>query len=148
FAPWCEEFLKVERTDGAAVPMRPETRLHSWLSDELQGMVRRRGTRQNVLAPRGSAKSTWASYAYPLWCAAWHHESYIVIASDSYSQAAQFLRNIRGQLETNDDLIATHPGLARGGGSWREDFIELANGVRIQAVGTGGRIRGRVSGRV
>src|SRR5262245_32730188 len=42
--------------------------LHQWLGKRLQTLHERRGTQLALIAPRGSAKSTWASLGYPLSC--------------------------------------------------------------------------------
>src|SRR5687768_7367133 len=44
----------------------PPSRMHRWLSDELDRMSHTRGTRLNALGPRGSAKSTLGTLAYVL----------------------------------------------------------------------------------
>src|SRR5262245_23890677 len=46
---------------------RPFSLFHVWLAGQLQDLHLRRGSRMALIAPRGSAKSTWISFAYPLW---------------------------------------------------------------------------------
>ena len=67
---------------------RPFSRFHIWLAGELNTLHTRRGSRQALVAPRGSAKSTWVSLAYPLWTALEGRESYIWLISDSQAQRA------------------------------------------------------------
>src|SRR5438128_7185332 len=58
---------------------RKHSSFHQWLVSELDTLHPRRGTHLGVIAPRGSAKSTWASFAYPLRCAVEGYEPYIQI---------------------------------------------------------------------
>lgn len=103
----------------------------------------KRGQKKGIIAPRGAAKSTRVSLAYPLYCAFHGLERYIIITSDSGPQAKQFLANIRDEVENNELLKEHYPDLAKPGPVWRDDSLRLANGVQIDALGTGGKIRGR-----
>lgn len=95
-----------------------------------------------LAAPRGNAKSTLVSLALPLWCALFRRKHYIVIVSDTASQADDFLNNIKNELETNERIISDFGNQI--GTVWTNSDIILANGVvRIQSLGTGKRIRGR-----
>jgi len=58
-----------------------------------------------VIAFRDSAKSTILNTAYALWAVMGQiQKKYIVIASQTQSQARQHLKNIRTEIETNDQL--------------------------------------------
>src|SRR5262245_50087732 len=57
----------------------PPSRMHLWLSDELDRMAEARGTRLNALGPRGSAKSTLGTLAYVLRSSLEGREPYIWI---------------------------------------------------------------------
>ena len=95
-------------------------------------------------APKpGSAKSTWVSLAYPLWAAVHGYEPYILLLSDTQSQARLLLEAIKRELEDNPVLAATYPAAVGQGSPWGQDRIRLANGVAIEALGTGAKIRGR-----
>jgi predicted phage terminase large subunit-like protein len=96
-----------------------------------------------LVAPRGSAKSTWISLAYPLWAAVNGYESYILLISDTQSQARLLLEAIKRELEDNQALAEVYPGDIGQGSPWGQDRIRLANGVVIEALGTGAKIRGR-----
>src|SRR5438034_11844074 len=82
----------------------PASGLHRWLVDTLQTLHTRRGTYLAIVAPRGSAKSTWASLLYLLWCALNGYERYIVLISDTQSQARLLLEAIKTELEDNVNL--------------------------------------------
>lgn len=123
----------------------PFSRFHRWLAAELDACCTRRGSRQNILAPRGAAKSTLVSFAYPLREALSNREAYIIIVSDTLDQAKTFLRQIRTQIEDNELLRADYPDSAGRGPIWKDHHIRLRNGVELLALGTGGKIRGRKS---
>jgi hypothetical protein len=141
-AEWAGRYLRAEAAAGP-VPLVPESALHFFLAEELDRLRTARGRRLGVLAPRGSAKSTWSTLAYPLWCALEGLENYIVLTADTGQQAHKYLDTIRRELETNDRLAAVYPRLAGPGPVWREDRIRLQNGVVIEALGTGTKLRGR-----
>ena len=98
-----------------------------------------------MLAPRGAAKSTYVSFAYPLREALEKREPFTVIISDTADQAKDFLRQIKAQLEDNELLKADYPNDADKGPIWRDSRIQLRNGCEILAIGTGGKLRGRKS---
>jgi predicted phage terminase large subunit-like protein len=96
-----------------------------------------------LVAPRGSAKSTWVSLVYPLWAALCRYEPYIQIISDTQSQARLLLEAIKRELEDNPLLVTDYPWAVGRGSPWGQDRIRLVNGVVIEALGTGAKIRGR-----
>jgi predicted phage terminase large subunit-like protein len=107
-------------------------------------MQTRRGTKLAVIAPRASAKSTWVSFAYPLHCAVHGTERYIQLICDSTGQAEKLLADIKAELEDNEALADAYPAVCgKPGPVWRRNSIRLANGVVIEALGTGSKIRGR-----
>lgn len=122
---------------------RPPSKLHLYLSRRLGSMHRRRGTRLNVLAPRGSAKSTLVTLAYVLRAALCETERYIWILSDTKPQAIAHLENIRLELEENLLLRAEFPAEVVPPSPWRANRLVLGNGAAIEAFGTGQRIRGK-----
>lgn len=121
----------------------PPSDMHRWLAAELDGLDRRRGSKLNVVGPRGGAKSTLGSLAYVLRaaCEAW--EPYIWIVSDTRQQAQMHLENVKAELTGNAQLAAAYPRACGQGPRWRAAAIELPNGVAIEAYGAGQRIRGR-----
>ncbi|GHV09627.1 hypothetical protein AGMMS50229_20090 [Campylobacterota bacterium] len=97
----------------------------------------------NILAPRGSAKSTIGTLAYPLREALHGKEPYIWIISDTRSQAYTHLDNIKNELTENGKIRETYPEAFGKGPVWRSGGIMLRNGTVIEAYGTGQRLRGR-----
>ncbi|RIK84403.1 MAG: hypothetical protein DCC68_01615 [Planctomycetota bacterium] len=117
--------------------------MHLWLADELDAMRVRRGTKLNLIGPRGSAKSTVATLAYVLRCAVEAAEPYVWIVSDTRHQACAHLENLKSELVENVALAERYPGSVGAGPVWRSGTIVLANRVMIEAFGTGQKLRGR-----
>lgn len=56
-------------------------------------------------APRGHAKSTCITHAYTLTASLFRQRDFILILSDTWGQSVEFLRDIKDELLTNDDII-------------------------------------------
>jgi len=126
----------------------PPSTMHRWLAAELDRMSADRsrghaGVKLNVLAPRGSAKSTLATLALPLRAAVESTEPYIWIVSDTADQARAHLANIAAELQSNPQLARAYPRATGKGNLWRAGRIELPSGTVIEAFGTGQKLRGR-----
>ncbi len=119
----------------------PASRMHAWLGQRLQDL--KGGTRLAIIAPRDSAKSTWLSFAYPLYCAVTARQRYIVLVADTTEQARRYLSGLKRELEQNARLLRGYPAAAGRGPAWKVNRILLGNGVEIEALGTGQNIRGR-----
>jgi predicted phage terminase large subunit-like protein len=145
--------------------------MHTWLAAQLDEMHPLRGAditvcltgkKLNVLAPRGSAKSTLVTLAFALRAALEGREPYIWIISDTRHQAIAHLENLKDELADNATLVEAYARLfsTLDFGPWtldkqgpvkhakaiprqRANLIGLKNGVTIEAFGTGQRIRGR-----
>ncbi len=122
---------------------RPPSNMHRWLAEQLDLAQIMRGTKINVLGPRGGAKSTLGTLALPLRSAVECREPYIWIVSDTKHQAVAHLENIKAELTDNRRLADDFPAAAGRGLVWRDNMIVLRNGVTIEAFGTGQRLRGR-----
>lgn len=122
---------------------QPASAMHEWLGRQLDLMHTRRGSKLNLIGPRGSAKSTIATLCYVLRVALEKREPYIWIVSDTREQAHTHLENVKAELVDNRRLTADYPRAAGRGGHWRASSIELPNRVVIESFGTGQRIRGR-----
>jgi predicted phage terminase large subunit-like protein len=121
----------------------PPSKMHLWLSDELDRLGEARGTRLNALGPRGSAKSTLGTLAYVLRSAVEGREPYVWIVSDTIDQARTHLSHVKAELEQNELLQAYYPKSSGRGNVWRRDAIELPSGTMIEAYSTGQHLRGR-----
>ena len=110
------------------------------------------GRKVNILAPRGSAKSTLKAVIFPIYRVCYtrydeileseghQRERFIVIVSKSYDMAESRIKSIQSELKYND-LIREHFGDLTSG-NWGVKSLETSNGVRIRAIGRGGQIRG------
>ncbi len=133
---WSRKFLP------AHFSVEPST-MHRWLGEQLDKARTNRGTKLNLLAPRGAAKSTVATLAFPLRELLEKREPYIWIVSDTMSQAHAHLENIKSELLENRELALRYPDGCGKGPVWRNGAVVLRNGLAIEAYGTGQRLRGR-----
>lgn len=93
-------------------------------------------------APRGNAKSTIATFALPIYCYVYELKHYILVVSDTTEQATDYLSNIRAELEDNERLREDFGDLM--GSVWTTtEIVNKKEKIRIQAVGSGKRVRGR-----
>lgn len=102
-----------------------------------------RGGRVAIGAPRGFAKSTITNVISASWFSIYSKYHFILIISDTYTQAKMQLGALKSELENNDVLRDIYGELR--GSTWGEDTI-IVNGidgpVMIKAVGAGMKIRG------
>jgi len=127
----------------------PSSSLHIYLYNFLSERFkrkRRKGIRRAIAAPRGNAKSSIVSNILPIWCVCYEKKKYIVMISDTTSQAEDFLSDVKRELEFNEKLLQDFPHIAGKGNTWRSDEIITKNNIKIYALGTGSRIRSRKFG--
>jgi predicted phage terminase large subunit-like protein len=93
-----------------------------------------------IVAPRGHSKSTTITLGYVIHQILFKRANFIIILSDTYTQAKYFLDAIKKEFETND-LLKWLFGEMQGS-VWGESEIETTNGVRIIARGAEQKIRG------
>ena len=110
------------------------------------------GRKVNILAPRGSAKSTLKAIIFPIYrvcytdydekleCEGHQRERFIIIVSKSYDMAESRIKSIQSELENNERLRDHFGDLTSK--NWGVKSLETHNGVRIRAIGRGGQIRG------
>lgn len=123
------------------------SRLHEELFTSLPDMVAQdEGQRRLVIAPRGSAKSTHISQAFPLWCIVTGQKHFICLIMDAFEQAAIMIEAIKAELEVNPRLAHDFPEVVGQGRQWREGVIVTSNNIKVEAFGTGKKIRGRRHG--
>lgn len=137
FKLFCEYYLK----DSFRSPW---SRFHIWMMEKLQTMALEQPnmeTRDVTAAPRGHAKSTVASFAYPIWNALYGYRKFIVIISDTTPVAKQFLVDIRNELEFND-RIKRDFGEVKDDTMWNTSELLLTNRTYITARGAGTQMRG------
>ena len=99
------------------------------------------GCRRAIEAPRGHAKSTTFTFKDSIHAAVYAYKHYEIILSDSSEQAEGFLADIKTEFEENAALREDFGELE--GKVWKSSVILTANGVKIEAIGSGKKIRGR-----
>ena len=118
------------------------SRLHAELAADLSDLHVRRGRHVNRIAPRGSAKTTFASKAYPLWCVCEGAEKFVLFLSDGAEQAGAILDAVKAELESNEAIARDYPHAAGPGRVWQTLKAVSRNGVLLLAKGAGGKLRG------
>jgi len=122
----------------------PPSAMHLALDRDFSDLHEKRGQKRLIIAPRGSAKSTHSTLTLPLRSICEETESYILIISDTQSQARAFLSAIKDELEDNEQLARDYPrATGRARRVWSQDRIVTNNGVTVEVLGTGAKIRGR-----
>lgn len=109
---------------------------------EAKRISRMDGTRQAVAAPRGHAKSTNFTFKDSLHAVLYAYKHYILILSDSSDQAEGFLEDIKTELEDNADILMDF-GSLKGEKVWRTGVILTRTDVKVEAIGSGKKVRGR-----
>lgn len=99
-----------------------------------------------IAAPRGEAKSTLTTQLFVIWCIVTGRKHYPIIGMDAFDQAAIMLEAIKAELEFNPRLAMDYPECSGRGRVWQAGVIVTANNVKVEAVGSGKRIRGRRHG--
>lgn len=103
---------------------------------------REKGTRQAIAAPRGHAKSTNLTFKDDLHAILYQYKHYILILSDSSEQAEAFLEDIKTELEDNPYILEDF-GVQKGEKAWRSGVILTKNDIKVEAIGSGKKVRGR-----
>lgn len=120
------------------------SRFHHELCADLEDMIfncEAEETKNVRAAPRGHAKSTFISFAFPIWCACYGYKKTIILISCSADMAKLFLMRIREELEFND-LIRKVFGRLQGSTKWNNSEILTSTGVYIVGKGAGQQMRG------
>ena len=135
FVDFCAKYLRHH------FPL-PSSQLHDDLKQRLEEIISSRGALENWRAPRGNAKSTILSLAYPLYCICFGLERFIVLVSDTHNQSKQFLADIKLELDNNEGLRADFPLQTRRGSQWSDVQIITGNNIMVKCLGMRGKIRG------
>ena len=155
------EIIQARRNTGAQSPQQfaeaylqyhcnlPFSRMHEEIFFLLKEITERRDGRVAIAAPRGYAKSTIISLAYPLWCVLYGKESFVLVVSNTSDQAISRLNDIKRQLEINPLLLSDFPEIcgSKKPTPWRRNRILLANGAMISAYGGEQELRGVKKGK-
>lgn len=99
------------------------------------------GNRRATAAPRGHAKSTTFTFKGTLHAVCFGYKYYPILLSDSSDQATSFLDAIRIELEENEAIREDFGELK--GRVWKTEVLITSTGIKIEAIGSGKKIRGR-----
>lgn len=117
--------------------------LHEYLFKRLPEIIRSSESESDAIAaPRGEAKSTIVSQLFMLWCVVCGYKKYGLIVMDSIDQAYPMLEAIKAELEFNPRLQCDFGEACGQGRTWQMGVIITANDAKLQAAGSGKKIRG------
>jgi len=145
FSKRVDAFAATVLSDFFTIPFSP---LHHYLFSLLPKKIHT-GAREVTAAPRGFGKTTVISLAWVLWLICESARSgtniydYIVLLSDVFSQASDFLADVKRELESNYLIKFFYPEVYGKGPRWRDEFIVTKNEIMIRALGSMGNVRGR-----
>ena len=136
---------------------RPSPQFHQeldklWSDGVLKGLIpdnglnsktinRAQGSKRAVAAPRGHAKSTNLTFKDTLHAIVYEYKHYPIILSDTSDQAEGFLESIRDELEENEAFRDDFGDLV--GDVWRSNVLVTKTKIKVEAIGSGKKIRGR-----
>lgn len=126
---------------------KSNSKLHEYLYKRLPEIANSAVSETDAIAaPRGEAKSTLTTQLFVIWCVITGRKHYPIIGMDAFDQAAIMLEAIKAELEFNPRLAMDFPECTGRGRVWQAGVIVTANNAKIEAVGSGKRIRGRRHG--
>ncbi|EJW16245.1 phage terminase large subunit [Paenibacillus alvei] len=120
-------------TQGVMKGMNPTT--------SAKQISRAKGCRRGTAAPRGHAKSTSFTFKDTLHAVLYEYKHYPIILSDSSDQAEGFLTDIKTELEDNSAIIEDFGSLK--GKVWKGSVLLTSTDIKVEAIGSGKKIRGR-----
>lgn len=132
----------------------PPCQEHIKIYEQLLQIQKTRNSKIAIAAPRDFGKTTMITLSWVLYSACYGKESFIVIMSNTASQAINILENIRKELLENERIRTDFPELfdfvykMRKSVRWTKADIVTHTGIEIQALGYGQQIRGRKYGAV
>ena len=117
--------------------------LHDYLYQRLPQLVDApEGQHEAIAAPRGNAKSTLVTQIFTIWCLVTGRKRFIPIIMDALDQAIPMLEAIKAELAHNPRLAMDFPQATGQGRVWQVGTIVTANDCKVQAFGSGKRMRG------
>ncbi|MBU1086889.1 MAG: phage terminase large subunit [Candidatus Omnitrophica bacterium] len=124
---------------------------HKEIYEILSGITKDRGKRFAIAAPRDFGKSTMITLINIIYLICYEKEKFIVIISQTASQAQKILENIRKELTENELLRSAFPEIFEDIGRpkpprWTQHDIITRNNIEILALGYNQTIRGRRHG--
>ena len=122
----------------------PQSRLHKELADDLEDLHNRRGSRLNRIAPRGSAKTSWVTFAYlhPLCSPIWFLLEKRMSSSLQIPvhRANEYVEDIVNELRGNEIIKRDYGDCVK---QYKNGRLILTNNCLLRSTSTLGKIRGR-----
>ena len=116
---------------------------HRWFYDHVPKLIdQSAGQLINLSAPRGEAKSTLGTQLLNLWLIVTARKHFMPIVMDSFDQSATMLEAVKVELESNPRLAMDYPDACGKGRVWNAGVIVTGNNIKIQAFGSGKKMRG------
>jgi predicted phage terminase large subunit-like protein len=116
---------------------------HDWAFDTLPKRIDNAGGKKiNVSAPRGEAKSTVVTQVFTLLCVVTKRKRFIPLVMDALEQARMMLEAIKVELTDNPRLRMDFPDAVGQGRVWNAGIVLTATNIKLQAFGSGTRMRG------
>lgn len=120
-----------------------ESLFHTWFYDHIPGLIDApSGALINLSAPRGEAKSTLGTQLLALWCVVTERKHFMPIVMDAWDQAATMLEAIKTELTDNPRLAMDFHDACGAGRVWNAGVVLTRNNRKIQAFGSGKKMRG------
>lgn len=120
-----------------------ESVFHTWFYENVPQLIDApEGKLINISAPRGEAKSTLGTQALVIWCIVTKRKHFIPIVMDAWDQAATMLEAVKTELTDNPRLTADFPDATGRGRVWNAGVLITANDIKVQAFGSGKKMRG------
>lgn len=120
-----------------------ESLFHTWFYDHVPGLIDRpAGQLINISAPRGEAKSTLGTQLTALWCIVTARKHFMPVVMDSFDQAVTMLEAVKTELSDNPRLAMDWPDACGAGRVWNAGVAVTANNRKLQAFGSGKKMRG------
>ena len=96
-----------------------------------------------VIGFRGSAKTTFCSLAYPLWCILFKKYNFVILMNETTAQMKINILSIRKEFEDNDLIIRDFPNaIEPRKNKWAEGELEFADDIYLLGRSRGQKIRG------
>ena len=127
------------------------SKAHLEIYELLFDMLKNRGKKVAIAAPRDFGKSTMITLIYILYCICYEKERFIVIISNTASQAMKILENVKKELTENTRLKEDFPEICEVDKKpkpprWTQTGIITRNNIEVLALGSEQQIRGRKHG--
>ena len=122
---------------------QPNSLLHDYLDVRLPEIADgAEGCHDVIAAPRGEAKSTNVGLIFLVWCLVTGRKHFCCLIMDAFELAATMLEAVKAELEANPRLAMDYPGATGQGRVWQAGVIVTPDNRKVQAFGSGKRMRG------